>query len=270
MSPPNSDFLPNDNLPSRSEIAAICLQAGYDRSGIPLFQQPDGPILAWVKYGPNVTIPEALTQDWVAKALDANPTAAVSVPRVFDAFTTTNPFFEIGYIVMQYIDLPDCIESDVELVAKAVNRLMSVPAPSSAPGPVGGGPAVHIFFFGWDSRITYKTVQELEEHVNRILKAKGDKRRVALVADTGNRLLLCPCDINPGNFKKGTNDEVVALNFWATCFMPPAFLAFAKALPVSEFARQVARHVDYPTSDAISAMYSASGYLVLCGRNDTG
>jgi hypothetical protein len=59
MSAPNFDFLVNDNLPSRDTIrrlgtVALCQAAGYDRSGIPLCNQPSGPIIARVKYGSNV------------------------------------------------------------------------------------------------------------------------------------------------------------------------------------------------------------------------
>lgn len=42
-----------------------------------------GLIVAWVKYGANVREAEALTQDWVAKALavDAKPAAPVCACR---------------------------------------------------------------------------------------------------------------------------------------------------------------------------------------------
>ena len=39
-----------------------------------------GLIIAWVKYGPNVTMAEALTQDYVAKSLIANSAADVRIP----------------------------------------------------------------------------------------------------------------------------------------------------------------------------------------------
>jgi hypothetical protein len=53
----------------------------------PPCNQPSGPIIAWVKYGPNVTMAEALTQDYVARFLIANPAAGVRVPRVYAAFS---------------------------------------------------------------------------------------------------------------------------------------------------------------------------------------
>ena len=171
MSQSTSDFLPNDQLPPRHEIEALCLKADINGRGIALRKSPDGPIVAWAKYGPNVTIAEALTQDWVARVLAADPTTFVYAPRVFDAFTVPKPCFNIGsinigFIVMEYVGLPDCDQSDSKLVAKAVQRLHSVEAPGFTPGHVDGSPAVHHFFSEWDSRIVYETVGELREHVN--------------------------------------------------------------------------------------------------------
>lgn len=116
--------------------------------GIPLSSQPGEPIVAWVKHGPNVVIDEALTQDWVAKELNAKPETNVRVLRVHAFFSTTSIEWTIGYIVMEYIEAPDCTEEDedVKLVAQAVQTLISIRGPSSAPGPVGGGVIVHNFF----------------------------------------------------------------------------------------------------------------------------
>jgi hypothetical protein len=50
---------------------------------------------------------------------------------------------------------------------------------------------------------------------------------VDLVADAQTGLYLCPCDITPRNFKKFEDGTVVALDFGATCFLPPIFFAVA-------------------------------------------
>ena len=158
------------DIPSRDEIVALCISAGYSRSrsGIPFPYQTPGPISAWIKFGTNATMDEALTQDAVGKILSANPEAAVRVPRVFQAFTTPNFDYPIGYIVMEYIDFPDCDKGDVQLVAQAVQELIGVKGPSDAPGHVGGGLVVHRFFYEWTSPAPYKTVKELEDHVNSV------------------------------------------------------------------------------------------------------
>ena len=132
---------------TRLVLRCTSLAAGYDCPGLPLCNQPSRPIVAWVKYGPNVTIAEALTQDYVARFLIANSAAGVMVrvPRVYVAFSreTSDPNWAIGYIVMQYIDAPDCGEGDHQPVATAVQTLIGIKGPSSAPGPIGGGRASH-------------------------------------------------------------------------------------------------------------------------------
>ncbi|KDQ10809.1 hypothetical protein BOTBODRAFT_68391 [Botryobasidium botryosum FD-172 SS1] len=269
---PVSDFgfLANDNLPSRDEIVTLCWQVRKDARGIPLCKEPGGPIMAWVKFGADVTIAEALTQGWVAKALDADPEATVRAPRVYDAFMTPTPILPTGHIVMEYVDAPDCKGSDFKVVAKAMEWLIRLKAPSSAPGPVGGGPAVHVFFYDWASYITYNTVEELEDHVNGILALKGDTRRVNFVDESSDGLYLCPCDINSGNFKKCEDGKIIALDFGATCFLPPSFLAFVLVKPGNNFARNVAQYLTCPPSDNVAAMKSASYYLVPYGTSEIG
>ncbi|TFY71396.1 hypothetical protein EVG20_g1605 [Dentipellis fragilis] len=270
MSLPSLDFYANPNLPPRDVIVGKCREAGGECRGIHLRNQPSGPIVACVKYGSNVDIAEAFTQNFVARALSANPETGVRIPRVFDAFVVSRTHWPVGYIVMDYIDAPDCEEIDSQLVAKAVQVLISVPGPNLVPGPVGGGPIIHTFFTDWTSAITYDTVEELQMHVNGILKYRGDKRRVDLVADAHDGLRLCPCDINPGNFKKCEDGTIVALDFRATCFLPPSFFAVAMAKAMRNFAWQVNRYVDYPKSDDVEAMLSASYFLVPYQSNSLG
>ena len=59
-----------------------------------------------------------------------------------------------------------CDESDIPRVAAAVQYLISIPSPSSTPGPVGGGPIEHPFFIDRTSSIWYESVEELQNHVN--------------------------------------------------------------------------------------------------------
>ena len=90
------------------------------------------------------------------------------------------------------------------------------------------------------------------------------------MADAIDGLCLCPCDINPGNFKKRPDGKVVALDFRATCFLPPSFFAVAMKKAEDIFTQKVAQRVDYPKSDDVAALVSASYYLVPYGRNDIG
>jgi hypothetical protein len=101
----------------------------------------------------------------------------------------------------------------------------------------------------------------------------GENRRVNLVDDARAGLRLCPCDINPGNFKKCPDGTVVALDFCATCFLPPSFFAVAirKARSTwGDFAEKLAELVNYPQSNDVEAMVAASYHLVPYGTNRIG
>ncbi|KIM36327.1 hypothetical protein M413DRAFT_31747 [Hebeloma cylindrosporum] len=182
MASPESDFgfLPHDNLslPPQDHIMAMCRKAKLamrrgakhddpDLRGIPLSSLPGGPIVAWVKFAADVTIYEALTQDWVAKELQAMSVNNLRVPRLYAFFSstpTTDRVYDwvIGHIVMEYFDAPDCTEEDVNPVAEAVQTLISIRGPSSAPGHIGGGPVLDSFFvFDMLSPFIYKSVKEL-------------------------------------------------------------------------------------------------------------
>lgn len=231
----------------------------------------------------NVTTAEAFTQEYAARDLDADSTTLVQVPHVFDAWISPNSHFNVGFIVMEHINLPDCGLGDSELVTAAVQRLHGVEAPGPAPGPFGGGPTVHHFFLDWDSRITYNTVKELEDHVNgvselylpirpndlesrQVLRRSGVKTRVTF--DT--KLLPCPSDITPGNFKKGDNGVVFALDFRASCFLPSAFFSYVLQVPVNDFDRIVVGHIKYQSLSDVKAMTVASNHLAICGTNGIG
>ena len=84
---------------------------------------------------------EALTQDWVGQVLNVSPDAAVRIPKVYHAFEHG----ALGYIVMKYIDGSGCDDFDALQVAAAVESLIHVKGPTTAPGPVGGGPITHRF-----------------------------------------------------------------------------------------------------------------------------
>jgi len=63
---------------------------------------------------------------------------------------------------------------------------------------------------------------------------------------------------------------VVALDFGATCFLPPVFFAVAVRKLVGNFARKVAQRVLYPVMSDVKVIVAASYFLVPFGRNDIG
>jgi len=163
-------FLYNQNLPSEKEIVAHCLSLGFVR-GTPIVDRSTKSFIAWIKYGPNVTIDEARTQDWTAKALRDARVSDLQVPRVFHAFTAEYYGCLIGYIAMEFIDGVDCDSNDVELVAKAVQTLIGLQAPpASTLGHVGGGTRsiVHSFFPDWLPNAEYKADRDFYAHIKKV------------------------------------------------------------------------------------------------------
>jgi hypothetical protein len=116
----------------------------------------------WVKHGREITMAEAETQCFVAQYLEDNDIPAVRAPCVYLAFTWGG----FGYIVTEYIDGQICGDSDIALVAAAVQSLITIPSSSSIPGPVGGGLIEHPFFINRTSSIRYESVKELQDHMN--------------------------------------------------------------------------------------------------------
>jgi len=113
----------------------------------------------------------ARTQDWSAKALHDAGVSDVQVPRVFHAFTADYFGTSIGYIAMEYIDGVDCDSNDVELVAKAVQTLISLQGPPTATlGHVGCGTGsiVHSFFPEWLPNAIYKSDQDFYAHIRNV------------------------------------------------------------------------------------------------------
>jgi hypothetical protein len=94
--------------------------------------------------------------------------------------------------------------------------------------------------------------------------------RVSFKDEVRDGLRLCPCDINRTNFMKRPDGKLVALDFGATCFLPPSFFAVAMALASDRFIRRVAQHVKYPASANVEAMVGASYFLVSFGKNNVG
>ena len=147
---------------------AHCLNLGLVR-GTTIVDASTASVIAWIKCGPNVTIDEARTQDWTAKVLRDAGASDVQAPRVFHAFTADYCGCSIGYIAMEYIEGIDCDSNDFELVAKAVQALISLQAPPTATlGHIGGGTRsiVHSFFPEWLPNVNYKSDQDFYAHIH--------------------------------------------------------------------------------------------------------
>ncbi|KAK0216865.1 hypothetical protein IW262DRAFT_1276384 [Armillaria fumosa] len=262
------------NLPSPEAIIDQCPSLARDQftatsiHGVRLALDKgsnDDAASVWVKFGWGITMGEARTQSLVAQVLDDNGDPAVLAPCVYLAFESLG----IGYIVMEFIDGKTCDDSDAGLVAAAVESLIAIQGPKT-PGPADGGLIEHCFFVEGRSSTWYETVQELEDHINSILRHERSIQRVTFSHEVDTHgLRLCASDMNRNNFMKDKEGRIVALNFGASCFLPPSFFVFALR-EGDDFTQLIANMVDYPKSTQLGAMLTASRALVPYGSNKIG
>jgi len=114
---------------------------------------------------------EARTQHFVMQYLQHKNNLVVRAPHLYLAFTWN----DCGFIVSKYIYRQECDNSDDALIVTAVMALITIPSPNLKPGPVRGGLIEHPFFYNRTSSIQYKSIEDLEDHVNgvSVLFCKG-------------------------------------------------------------------------------------------------
>ncbi|KAF9016817.1 hypothetical protein BDZ89DRAFT_1045547 [Hymenopellis radicata] len=206
----------------------------------------------WVKFGSDITMGEAKTQHLVAQYLESNRIAAVRAPRVYLAFT----WGAFGFIVSEYIDGQICGDSDIPLVATAVQYLITIRSTSPTPGPVGGGLIEHPFFVDRTSSIWYDSVEELQAHINGILLATERSERVNFEPELASHSLpLCVSDLVPANFMKDREGKIVAVDFGGYSFLPHSFFVFAlNHGGPSRLKQHMISILKYPRSSTVSAL----------------
>ncbi|EIM91143.1 uncharacterized protein STEHIDRAFT_136955 [Stereum hirsutum FP-91666 SS1] len=264
------DFIHNPSLPSDEDIVARCEEHKFPQ-GITITDPSTHSEIAWVKCGVNVTLGEAHMQHWTAMALREAGISSVQVASVFRAFTADYHGCRVGYITMQYIEGTDCDSKDVDLIARAVEALINLRAPSTATlGHFGSDTSsiVHSFFPEWLPNADYRTDQDFYDHIQKILKML----RIDFQGDISDYdRYLCLSDFNPGNFRKSTTPDgqsvVVVLDFGATCFMPLPFIEVALKKDRDIFRQSLIERIKYPRarSEDVQALLSASYRLVQYG-----
>ncbi|KAI5983084.1 hypothetical protein EDD15DRAFT_2202307 [Pisolithus albus] len=107
-------------------------------------------------------------------------------------------------LVMKFIDGSTCNMTHID----------QAPVTTTAPGPVSPGPIDHYFFADYVSSVTYPTIEDLQLHLNRILKKRGHKDTLDLVSEVQQySLRLCPSDMHETNFMVDSNGVIVAIDF---------------------------------------------------------
>lgn len=156
---------------------------GFTLTGFPFpTQQP----AAWVKFGlPSILKPEVQNHECAFTALRGMPadqTRGVHIPEIYRTFESGTKFFIVmeyipGKTLKQLLDEPggeSAWESLTNKIANGIRLLMSIPAPpGQTPGPVGGGRIRHSLFKHDTSYCEYASVDELEDHLNKVRNYGG-------------------------------------------------------------------------------------------------
>jgi len=170
-------------LPTDGETIAFCQtrQAYGDYSPTQVYPSQEAPI-AFIKYGGKdySMMAEALNQQFASNTLESMPqqeTENILIPKIYRVFEQD----KVVYIIMEYIagetfkelldkELPhDQLQEYYNLIARAIALFLSFKVPhDTIPGPVGGGIIKHPLFKYTVASIEYASVDELQEHVNKV------------------------------------------------------------------------------------------------------
>lgn len=262
-----------DDLPDPQEIITECLTAYKKAWAIDKYHLPRGIPLsnksAFVKFGNDIELREAEIQDFVFQFLSTRGRGNVKVPRVYSFIVQAKR----QYMVMELIDGSICDETHVPQIARALEELITIQAPTMAPGPVKPGPIDHWFFRDGVSSVTYPSVFDLQRHLNRILAKEGLKDSVDLLGEVSQHgLCLCPADMNEKNFMIDSNGMIVAIDFGQTSFLPPCFFHYAIAVSNKPFVyHHLGREVAFPKypspTGQLDALENARYFLFMSSNN---
>lgn len=149
-----SPNITESDLPSKEQVVKLCRKNGINANHL---THTHNDRKFFIKYN-NVKMAEARNQH-PSRGFDVS----IRIPEIYHAFTSRYR----TYIVMEHIDI-DHLASNAQR-AKAITELVSIESPeNSTPGPIGGRYIRHRFFKDFTSTIAYKSVRELERHVNRV------------------------------------------------------------------------------------------------------
>lgn len=119
------------------------------------------PPLFYIKYGPGITMAEAINQRYFFDKLKGIPT--IRIAQVFEAFQAN----AWTYIIMEYIRSSGFASRNQ--IADAVALLLGVDPPADAkPGPVGGGLMHHPLFKDRTASKVFSSNADLETAINQV------------------------------------------------------------------------------------------------------
>ncbi|KUI70890.1 hypothetical protein VM1G_06411 [Cytospora mali] len=143
--------------------------------------------------------------------------------------------------------------------------LLSVKAPPEAkPGPVGGGIIRHPLFSDFQATISYRNVEMIEKHLNKVLSFQTNK-----IITLEKELEFYYSNLAGDNFiftSAGGHNVLYIVDFDEAGFLPPSFKAFVlhstvrpSSIPV---AQNIVQRIEH-NKDNLNAMQTVSYFLLI-------
>ncbi|KAK4160204.1 hypothetical protein QBC43DRAFT_325846 [Cladorrhinum sp. PSN259] len=196
---------------------------------------------------------QKIAHEWMRQERERDPTCNIHVPEVFAMFTREG----LTFLIMELLDRAKTLMNQLQtlddanwehnervyfgMVADGIHRLSRMPVPEGAtPGPFTQSERRinHIVFKDHEAPIIFPTVQDLEDHLNRIVRGMPKYRkkphrapRITLETD----LTFCYTDFNHDNFMFETEADgrprLYIIDFEHASFLPISFLAHPVYMP---------------------------------------
>ncbi|KAL2158370.1 hypothetical protein VTH06DRAFT_4418 [Thermothelomyces fergusii] len=271
--PHPSDAGPDENAAARQFALSIpeedLFQLAQTRFAPYIFYPPERPMVFVKSGGPQRQGEgdmQILAFNWLRQVRQENPDCNIHVPEVFKIFSRGR----LTFIIMQLVEAAPVLRFAktlhpltwnhdksryCKMIAEGVYLLSLMPVPADAtPGPYTCGERRigHLLFSDFRAPIVYPTIQQLEDHLNRVHVAAATDiwvvsilaKRALQVAERGYRrnphppritlekkLIYCYTDFNDENFMFAIDPDgrirLYIIDFEHASFLPPSLLTFA-------------------------------------------
>jgi hypothetical protein len=254
--PPPSAGAADPNAAARQYAQTISeddlVQRAQNRFAPFLAYPPNRPVV-FVKFGGPEKQAEGdmqkLAFNWLRQERQRNPSCNIHVPEVFKMFTKGG----LTFIIMQLVAAtpveqfakkfdPRAWDQNksvyYRMIAEGIYLLSRMPVPAGAtPGPFTRGERRirHLLFKDQTAPVVYPTVQELQDHLNRVAERayRNDPRPPKVALE--RQLVFCYTDFNDENFmftiEADGRPRLYIVDFEHASFLPLSFLAYAVLEP---------------------------------------
>ncbi|KAK4234236.1 hypothetical protein C8A03DRAFT_37991 [Achaetomium macrosporum] len=251
--PPHFDAAIDPNAVARQFALTMSEDELYQRTlGLyyPFLAYPPERPMVFVKFGGPEKQAEGdmqrLACDWLRQQRQRDLGCNIHVPEVFKVFSRDNTTFITMELlaaahIKDFAKISDPItwkQNEAryyEMITEGIRLLSLMPVPPDAtPGPYTRAERYikHMLFKDQEAPVIYDTIQDLEDHLNRVAElaydhVPGPPPKVALEKE----LVFCYTDFNDENFMFATDPDgrprLYIVDFEHASFLPLSFLSYA-------------------------------------------